>query len=92
MRTLLLVTFILFVSEIGTRADVLQIAMKGQPVVKLSIPGDIDYLRTHLVYVFDMAAHHCQEDSDSRWKPNQKETKYMINRVKGAPLERSPQK
>ncbi|MFT5469737.1 MAG: hypothetical protein ACI8UO_004859 [Verrucomicrobiales bacterium] len=83
MRILLLATVILFASEIGARADVLQIAMKGRPVVKLSNPGDIDYLRTHLVYVYDMAAHHCQEDSDSRWKPSQKEIKGMINRLKG---------
>ncbi|MDF1756662.1 MAG: hypothetical protein P1U89_28010 [Verrucomicrobiales bacterium] len=83
MKNLILATIILFASEIGARADVLQIAMKGRPVVKLSNPGDIDYLRTHVVFVFDMAAHHCQKDSDSRWKPNQKEIKDMINRLKG---------
>lgn len=82
MRILLLATVILFVSEIGVSADVLQIAMKGQPAVTLSNPGDMDYLRTHLVFVFDMAAHHCQEDSVSHWKPSQKEIQNMIERVK----------
>ena len=82
MKNLLLATVFLFVSGSGARADVVKIAMKGQPVVKFSNPGEIDYLRTHVVYVFDMAAHHCQKDSDSRWKPNQMEIKDMIKRLK----------
>lgn len=90
MRTVLVAIAISFVSEIGALGDELQIAMKDQPVARFLDPDDIDWLRTHLVFVFDIAEHHCRGDSESHWKPTQKEIKDLINRVKrGSYLEMS---
>ena len=82
MKCVLFAIAVISVSEVGARADELQIAMSGQPVVQLSDPDEIDWIRTNLVFVFDIAAHHCQEDSASHWKPNQKEITDLISRVK----------
>ncbi|MEM9478051.1 MAG: hypothetical protein AAGA58_00160 [Verrucomicrobiota bacterium] len=82
MKTLLLAAIAIFHSEISARADELLIAMKGQSVVELADPDEVDWLRTHLVFVFDIAEHHCQEGSESHWKPSQKQIRDLIERVK----------
>ncbi|MEM9283045.1 MAG: hypothetical protein AAGA96_14550 [Verrucomicrobiota bacterium] len=83
MKTLLLATIAIFLTEVSARTDELLIAMKGRPVVELADPDEVDWLRTHLVFVFDIAEHHCQEDSESHWKPSQKQIRDLIERVKG---------
>ena len=62
MRTILTITLLL-AAQIGVTADILQIRMKGQPELQVRNPEDVDCLRTHLVFVFDLASHHCQADS-----------------------------
>jgi|GEM_PF-3681257 len=81
MKIPLVTLSMLFLSGAPAQADTVRVAMKDRPVATFSDPGDIDYLRTHLVYVFDMAAHHCQEDSDSHWKPSEDEIRNLIREL-----------
>lgn len=63
-------------------ADTVKVRIEDQPEVKIRDREDVDWLRTNLVYVFDIARRHCQEDSESQWKPTQEEIRARIQTLK----------